>query len=505
MSSTTRTMAILLILAAGCRGDDDGMTPDGGPGGDGGGSHTIYQIQMGAVTLGTEVTLRGVVVVAIDEYGGDTGGIYVAEPAGGAFSGVYVYGTPIATIDTLAPGDLVDITGGIVDEFALAADTTGRTLTEISPPQGGGITVTKTGTGTIPAPEVVSSQALAADDAEAEKWEGVLIRFENVAVTGTIDEINAANLLYQQQLSGPFLMDSSMTSLGDATTPMFVPGDCLAQVTGMGSYFFNYKILPRSAADLQTGGTCAAEDTMALCMNMLDDDGDGFTDCEDFDCQQILPSCVMDALINDVQDGTLPVGSAVQFTDVIVTAVFDDTGMNNNDMVWVEEPGAGQYSGIAVFKPTIVGATITTLAIGDMVTVSGNVQEAFMETQIAGMGATITFTAAGTAPAAEAIADPSSIATGGATAENYEGVLVTVTNVKVVSANPDGMMDFGEWSVGATATPLRIDNQMTPRPAVLVVDQCIASITGVLRFSFSNFKLEPRSSADIVLVGGICP
>ena len=37
------------------------------------------------------MTLRDVVVIAFDTFGGRTGGIYVMEPTAGPFSGVFVF------------------------------------------------------------------------------------------------------------------------------------------------------------------------------------------------------------------------------------------------------------------------------------------------------------------------------------------------------------------------------------------------------------------------------
>src|SRR5439155_503285 len=63
-------------------------------------------------------------------------------------------------------------------------------------------------------------------------------------------------------------------------------GTCMASVTGVVDYFYDYLLLPRSTTELTTGGTgCPPpENTMALCTDGVDNDGDGYGDCADNNC-----------------------------------------------------------------------------------------------------------------------------------------------------------------------------------------------------------------------------
>src|SRR5690606_1871511 len=91
------SFALVLALAttAACRdtssGGDDTPMPDGSTPGD---DVTIQEIQNDAMSSGTPVTVRGVVVVAVDAFGDRTGDLFVGEPEGGAFSGVKVFNAP---------------------------------------------------------------------------------------------------------------------------------------------------------------------------------------------------------------------------------------------------------------------------------------------------------------------------------------------------------------------------------------------------------------------------
>src|SRR5688500_1295689 len=89
-------VSVLAISVAGCRGVEG--DPDGGPGGGDGGTDgstpgddtPIYDIQTPggpSSTVGTPVTVRGVVVTAVDRFGNRTGNVFVQEPAGGEYSG----------------------------------------------------------------------------------------------------------------------------------------------------------------------------------------------------------------------------------------------------------------------------------------------------------------------------------------------------------------------------------------------------------------------------------
>ena len=184
---STKLVALMMALSLfACRSGGNDDDDDGDDAGDDGGSAddiAIQDIQSDDMPDGTPVTMRDVVVVAIDNFGGDTAPrVFVMEPEGGPFSGVLVF-LRGGSAEGLAVGDMVDVVGGVKDEFALSDDETGRTVTEITPPDGGGsIEITKVGDGEVPAPEVLQPWELSGDDDESEKWEGVLIRFENVRV-----------------------------------------------------------------------------------------------------------------------------------------------------------------------------------------------------------------------------------------------------------------------------------------------------------------------------------
>ena len=81
----------------------------------------------------------------------------------------------------------------------------------------------------------------------------------------------------------------------------------------------------------------------------------------------------------------------------------------------------------------------------------------------------------------------------GAMAEMWEGVLVQVQNV-TVTAEPDM---YDEWVVDDAL--LVTDFFFASMDWVLpMIDDTFGSLTGVMTYSFDNYKLAPRTAADIV-------
>ncbi len=173
-------------------------------------------------------------------------------------------------------------------------------------------------------------------------------------------------------------------------------------------------------------------------------------------------------------------GIEVELEGVIVTGAFGDT-------MFVQEPSGGPYSGIAVYHNTI---TFGSLAPGDRVNISGHYSEFFENSQIyldrydkIGDGAE---------PEPYVPDHPAHLATDGAISELFEGVLVRVEDVKTTHTQPDCPQDFGEFEVTGG---LRIDDMGIRWDARL--GDAFTSITGPLNYSFGNFKVEPRTEADL--------
>lgn len=442
---------------------------------------------------GTAVTLCGVVVTAVDGFGELQGGVYVMDPAGGPYSGVGVRITNPAVSAGIQVGDLIDVRGGVKDEFALTSDTTGRTITQVNAPMGGALSLSKVGDGTVPVPQLVDPRALAASDEEAEKWEGVLVKVQEVAVIRAPSGVSSSDpTLTEMTTTGPLRVGGTLTALDPAVIQR---DQCFAEIVGIGDYFFNYKILPRTPADLVSGGTgCPApEEGEAACSDSEDNDADGFVDCADFSCQDSVSACRSDTTVVDLQNGTVPGDTQVNLTGVVVTAL-----NSCRSSFWIKDAGgAAQYNGIFVFRggcSAPVNELPPEIIVGGIVNISARVTEFNTLTELT--DPTITFVGGGGAVEPLTGVSYTTLADAAAT-EPYEGVLMRLQNVRVV--NPT--FDQFSFSIGDEATQLRVGDfiyRHTPQQG-----ECLAELTGIMHRFSTGVSLLPRDLEDVV-VGGSC-
>jgi hypothetical protein len=197
---------------------------------------TIYDIQEEVIAPGSDVDVQGVIVTAKGPEG-----LFVQEPPGGEYSGVWVYvGDMGPDISGLQLGDEVDILG-VADDF--------NGLTEINAAMG---MVNPTGNqGLLPAPELVEL-ALVADPVAAEPWEGVLIRIEG-APLGVVDEPGFDEFVVSDMVDTLYvdeMMYDVYENLPDF--PDFGIGATFTAINGPLHFSFdNFKIAPRMLADLE--------------------------------------------------------------------------------------------------------------------------------------------------------------------------------------------------------------------------------------------------------------
>lgn len=498
-------MLASLATALGCRGNDDDTggddvdaapppMVDAGPDIDAPppppgceDDSAIQDVQNVSMPVDTGVALCGVVVTAIDTYGDSQNVMFVQEPDGGEFSGMMLYfGTMGSAPAGIAVGDLVDVTGGVKSEFAFNNDTSGRTMTQIVAADGGTITVDKVGDGTVPDPEVVDAVQLIADDNEAERWEGVLVQLNDVAV---VHGIGGTGDRYHVNVTGPIELEGRMT---DALEPL-AQDECLTSVIGPMAYFRNYEVYPRSPADVITGGSnCPAPEATATCMDGMDNDYDGFLDCLDYGCQQSEPMCVSDTSVVQIQDGSIAEGMQVMLTNVIVTGL-----SNDREHLWImDNAPAGPNNGVYVYMGGDAMPQPPEVDIGTVLNVSGRIFEYQTYTEIVDpmltkAGATIT-------PIAVTGVDTGTLGND-ASNEPYEGVLVELNNVSVTAVDLDmfssfnvddgsGELRVGTWSFGYTAP---------------TQGECFASLVGVIHRFSSGVSFSPRNAEDMV-PGGTC-
>ncbi len=222
--------------------------------------------------------------------------------------------------------------------------------------------------------------------------------------------------------------------------------------------------------------------------------------------------------IYDVQYSPYGSGySAWQNYDVTVSGVVtaDTTdiqgdGSNIGPQVYIQQ-GTGPWSGIQIF-----GTEADNLRRGDSVTVTGLVNESFGLTRIGTLDEGVSVTVVSTG---NPIPEPFLISTADMseyeTAEPYEGVLVSVAGVTVIDENADGLpgpddRNFGEMLVAdRSAVTMRVELQdgthdyhnywdflLEDQPIQITDEDTFENISGIMFYSFGNYKLVPRKNDD---------
>ena len=147
------------------------------------------------------------------------------------------------------------------------------------------------------------------------------------------------------------------------------------------------------------------------------------------------------------------------------------------------QAGSGPWRGIEVYD------TVNNPAKGDSITITAMVQENFNNTRLTSIS---NYTVVSTANPLPLV---SAITTTTGNTEDYEGCYTKCTG-KCTDTNAG----FGMWVLFATPDSLKIDDMMYSFTPTLNANY---EVTGVISYSYSEFKLNPRSSFDVVLLTGI--
>ena len=223
-----------------------------------------------------------------------------------------------------------------------------------------------------------------------------------------------------------------------------------------------------------------------------DGDGDGKGDVCDACPTRPNPAsvCAPEASsIVSIQNGTVPENTSVYVEGAVVTAI-DGSGFMAQDPTVAD----GRFAGVYVY----VGSA-PDVALGDRVAFAGVTDEYFLMTEVSS-GAVLSRTAG--APLA-----PISLTVAQAATEDYEGVLVTVTDVTKVDSpyacnvdnaacmDPrlfelnDALVGWDSFFSGGQAT-------WTTEVAAAAADMT-PTVTGVMFYRYDRRRICPRSAADI--------
>ena len=187
--------------------------------------------------------------------------------------------------------------------------------------------------------------------------------------------------------------------------------------------------------------------------------------------------------IQDTTDATFAGDTSNYFGDTVTTFGVV-TGVYEHGF-FLEDQAGGAWSGIWVY----LNGADTLYEAGDSLVVEAQVTEYHGLTELS--PDTIIVVKKGAA-----LPPPVVLQTGEANDEAYEGVLLKV--VHATCTNPD--LGYGEWEVDDGSGALRVDDMgvaFTPDSGQMY------NITAPLYYSYGNYKLEPRDSADIEVFS--CP
>lgn len=220
-----------------------------------------------------------------------------------------------------------------------------------------------------------------------------------------------------------------------------------------------------------------------------------------------------DLTIQDIQYSPYGSGfSAFNGYSVTVSGVVTADTSDFGTRVYIQN-GNDPWSGIRVF-----GTNAYQLKKGDNVTVTGEVFENFSVTQIGTLtnGAAVTVNSSGNAvpePVVLSTGDIATVAGGTPDAEQYESMLIKYENVTVSAQSADGASNFGEIYVtdGSGDTRVELEDGNHPYNNGSTADlqdddpnffveagNTFESISGIMYFSFGNYKLNPRQESDFV-------
>ncbi len=249
----------------------------------------------------------------------------------------------------------------------------------------------------------------------------------------------------------------------------------------------------------QTAGT-----TVTFSITAVDNDDSTTTSTES--SYLVNPTGGEITAIYDIQyttdsSGDSPLNGQTVTISGIVTAEF--WGSSSNRYLYVQDaegPWNGvvcfEYDGWDIFDFSSSAGTVHSVAEGDSVTITGTVEEYYNLTELASITSVIVH-----GPAVNmispAVVTPGQIMTGGSETEAYEGCLVEIDNVTVDNAD----LNNGEWSVTDGTNSVRVDDiwdyYYFPESG-----QALAEVVGVMTYTYSDAKLEPRLARDVVEVDG---
>lgn len=174
------------------------------------------------------------------------------------------------------------------------------------------------------------------------------------------------------------------------------------------------------------------------------------------------------------------------------------TAINRGSTFYIGDAGGGPWTGLYVFH----GNTSNLVELGDLVELTGTVDEYFKLTELTGVSSATIISRNNAVPitpisTADLPYGPSNTA-----GEPYEGVLVRFNDVQVKTT----MDSYGQYRIAdASGVQSTVDDVLyVPQASQIVVNQWWYQIQGVVDFhSVAGYKVLPRNAEDMIKVDDV--
>lgn len=182
------------------------------------------------------------------------------------------------------------------------------------------------------------------------------------------------------------------------------------------------------------------------------------------------------ATIADIQSGVIAEGETVTIQNAVITTPIS----GDEEGFFIQDEGGGEWSGIYVFVGQAGGGIAP--IVGDKMTITGSVSEFYDSTQLV-VSSVESMTVTG-----EADPVPTVLTALPTDWESYEGCLVELTD-------QEAMSDVNSYGEVELSFGIQMDNLFFNFDSEYGAQY--SSVVGVMTYSFEEFKINPRSAADL--------
>lgn len=204
--------------------------------------------------------------------------------------------------------------------------------------------------------------------------------------------------------------------------------------------------------------------------------------------------------IYDIQFTTNPNGNSPEENNIVttrgvVTAYVNNTANFGAGSFFIQD-GDGAWNGLYIYNQD----TLLTPSVGDSIEVTGSISEFNLGsatqavTELSFISNLTVLNSGNTLP------NTTTISTSAANSEDYEGVLIKVTNAEATAVG--STLGFGLWEMNDGSGALKGDDDMFAYH--LQANQgAYYDVTGIGHYSFDDYKILPRKPTDVSLFTGV--